>query len=37
HATPLFPNMLAQEVVDEGEGSAQPTEPRPTSYTTEHG
>ncbi|GKB71693.1 ribonuclease H-like domain-containing protein, partial [Tanacetum coccineum] len=30
HVTPLFPNMLAQAVVDEGEGSEQPTEPQPT-------
>ncbi|GKE83571.1 hypothetical protein Tco_1557313 [Tanacetum coccineum] len=27
HVTPLFPNMLAQALVDEGEGSTQPTEP----------
>ncbi|GJS32011.1 hypothetical protein Tco_0530393 [Tanacetum coccineum] len=35
HVTPLFPNMLAQAVVDEGEGSAQPTEPQPTPSPTQ--
>ncbi|GJX96004.1 hypothetical protein Tco_0351802, partial [Tanacetum coccineum] len=35
HVTPLFPNMLAQAVVDEGEGSEQPTEPQPTPSTTQ--
>ncbi|GKE37083.1 hypothetical protein Tco_1460488, partial [Tanacetum coccineum] len=35
HVTPLFPNMLAQAVVDEGEGSEQPTEPQPTPYPTQ--
>ncbi|GJX88305.1 putative ribonuclease H-like domain-containing protein, partial [Tanacetum coccineum] len=33
HVTPLFPNMLAQVVVDEGEGSEQPT-PSPTQPST---
>ncbi|GJT60255.1 putative ribonuclease H-like domain-containing protein [Tanacetum coccineum] len=28
--TPLFPSMLTQAVVNEGEGSEQPTEPQPT-------
>ncbi|GKD04185.1 hypothetical protein Tco_1179159 [Tanacetum coccineum] len=35
HVTPLFPNMLAQAVVDEGEGSEQPTEPQPTPSHTQ--
>ncbi|GJV45736.1 ribonuclease H-like domain-containing protein [Tanacetum coccineum] len=35
HVTPLFPNMLAQAVVDEGEGSTQPTEPQPTPFPTQ--
>ncbi|GKE52715.1 hypothetical protein Tco_1487871 [Tanacetum coccineum] len=35
HVTPLFPNMLAQAVVDGGEGSAQPTEPQPTPSPTQ--
>ncbi|GKB82751.1 hypothetical protein Tco_0949646 [Tanacetum coccineum] len=35
HVTPLFPNMLAQAVVDEGEGSAQPTKPQPTPSPTQ--
>ncbi|GJV72713.1 putative ribonuclease H-like domain-containing protein [Tanacetum coccineum] len=35
HVTPLFPNMLAQAVVDEGEGSEQPTEPQPTPSPTQ--
>ncbi|GKB05503.1 hypothetical protein Tco_0833698 [Tanacetum coccineum] len=35
HVTPLFPNMLAQAVVDEGEGSEQLTEPQPTPSTTQ--
>ncbi|GJU45354.1 putative ribonuclease H-like domain-containing protein [Tanacetum coccineum] len=35
HVTPLFPNMLAQAVVDEGEGSAQPIEPQPTPSPTQ--
>ncbi|GJR94419.1 hypothetical protein Tco_0266593 [Tanacetum coccineum] len=30
HVTPLFPSMLVQVAVEEGEGSAQPTEPQPT-------
>ncbi|GKB42156.1 hypothetical protein Tco_0887098 [Tanacetum coccineum] len=32
---PLFPNMLTQAVVDEGEGSEQPTEPQPTPSFTQ--
>ncbi|GJZ82287.1 hypothetical protein Tco_0647460 [Tanacetum coccineum] len=35
HATHLLPNMLAQAVVDEGEGSEQPTEPQPTPSPTQ--
>ncbi|GJR46925.1 hypothetical protein Tco_1315028, partial [Tanacetum coccineum] len=35
HVTPLFPNMLAQAVVDEGEGLVQPTEPQPTPSPTQ--
>ncbi|GJS57283.1 hypothetical protein Tco_0652067 [Tanacetum coccineum] len=35
HVTTLFPNMLAQAVVDEGEGSEQPTEPQPTPSPTQ--
>ncbi|GJR97840.1 hypothetical protein Tco_0270014 [Tanacetum coccineum] len=35
HVTPLFPNMLAQAVIDEGEGSGQPTEPQPTPSLTQ--
>ncbi|GJY11890.1 retrovirus-related pol polyprotein from transposon TNT 1-94 [Tanacetum coccineum] len=35
HVTPLFPNMLAQVVVDEGEGSAQLTECQPTPSPTQ--
>ncbi|GJT85390.1 hypothetical protein Tco_1067107 [Tanacetum coccineum] len=35
HVTPLFPNMLAQAVVDEGEGSGQPTKPQPTPSPTQ--
>ncbi|GJQ93931.1 hypothetical protein Tco_0005070 [Tanacetum coccineum] len=35
HDTPLFPTMLAQAVVDEGEGSEQPTEPQPTPSPTQ--
>ncbi|GJQ99907.1 ribonuclease H-like domain, gag-pre-integrase domain protein [Tanacetum coccineum] len=35
HVIPLFPNMLAQAVVDEGEGSEQPTEPQPTPSPTQ--
>ncbi|GJT96577.1 hypothetical protein Tco_1092095, partial [Tanacetum coccineum] len=35
HVTPLFPNMLAQAVVDEGEGLGQPTEPQPTPSPTQ--
>ncbi|GJX48244.1 hypothetical protein Tco_0273434 [Tanacetum coccineum] len=35
HVTPLFPNMLAQPVVDEGEGSKQPSEPQPTPSPTQ--
>ncbi|GJR75132.1 hypothetical protein Tco_0087497 [Tanacetum coccineum] len=35
HVTPLFPNMLTQAVVDEGEGSEKPTEPQPTSSPTQ--
>ncbi|GKB16040.1 hypothetical protein Tco_0849963 [Tanacetum coccineum] len=35
HVTPLFPNMLAQAVVDEGEGSGKPTEPQPTPSPTQ--
>ncbi|GJV75399.1 putative ribonuclease H-like domain-containing protein [Tanacetum coccineum] len=35
HVTPLFPNMLAQAVVDESEGSEQPTEPQPTPSPTQ--
>ncbi|GJY57211.1 putative ribonuclease H-like domain-containing protein, partial [Tanacetum coccineum] len=34
HVTPLFPNMLAPAVVDEGEGSKQPTEPQTTPSPT---
>ncbi|GJT29819.1 putative ribonuclease H-like domain-containing protein [Tanacetum coccineum] len=33
--TPLFPNMLTQAVVDEGEVSEQPTEPQPTPSFTQ--
>ncbi|GJT20954.1 hypothetical protein Tco_0890891 [Tanacetum coccineum] len=33
--TPLFPNMLTQVVVDEGEGLEQPTEPQPTPFPTQ--
>ncbi|GKB91534.1 hypothetical protein Tco_0963806 [Tanacetum coccineum] len=33
--TPLFPNMLTQAVVNEGEGSEQPTEPQPTPSPTQ--
>ncbi|GJS72401.1 hypothetical protein Tco_0705242 [Tanacetum coccineum] len=36
HVTPLFPNMLTPTVVDEGEGSEQPTEPQPTPSPTQH-
>ncbi|GJU37257.1 putative ribonuclease H-like domain-containing protein [Tanacetum coccineum] len=35
HVTPLFPNMLAQALVDEGEGLRQPTEPQPTYSLTQ--
>ncbi|GJX92851.1 hypothetical protein Tco_0347437 [Tanacetum coccineum] len=35
HVTPLFPKILAQAVVDEGEGSTQPTEPQPTPFPTQ--
>ncbi|GJY74798.1 ribonuclease H-like domain-containing protein [Tanacetum coccineum] len=35
HVTPLFPNMLAQAVVDEGEGSEQPIEPQLTPSPTQ--
>ncbi|GJS36156.1 hypothetical protein Tco_0534538 [Tanacetum coccineum] len=35
HVIPLFPNMLAQAVVDEGEGLEQPTEPQPTPSLTQ--
>ncbi|GJT68026.1 hypothetical protein Tco_1019506 [Tanacetum coccineum] len=35
HVTPLFSNMLAQAVVDEGEGSTQPTKPQPTPSPTQ--
>ncbi|GKA18538.1 putative ribonuclease H-like domain-containing protein [Tanacetum coccineum] len=35
HVTPLFPNMLAQAVVDEGKGSKQPTEPQPSPSPTQ--
>ncbi|GJT29229.1 hypothetical protein Tco_0909504 [Tanacetum coccineum] len=35
HVTPLFPNMLAQAVVDKGEGSKQPTKPQPTPSPTQ--
>ncbi|GJW24510.1 hypothetical protein Tco_0038321 [Tanacetum coccineum] len=35
HVTPLFPNMLAQAIVDEGEGSEQPTKPQPTPSPTQ--
>ncbi|GJS84231.1 hypothetical protein Tco_0750772 [Tanacetum coccineum] len=35
HVTPLFPNMLAQAVVDEGEGSGQLTKPQPTPSPTQ--
>ncbi|GJZ41581.1 hypothetical protein Tco_0588467 [Tanacetum coccineum] len=35
HVTPLFPNMLTQAVVDEGEGSEQPTKPQPTPSPTQ--
>ncbi|GKE69996.1 hypothetical protein Tco_1528068 [Tanacetum coccineum] len=35
HVTPLFPNLLAQAVVDKGEGSRQPTEPQPTPSPTQ--
>ncbi|GJW17735.1 hypothetical protein Tco_0025171 [Tanacetum coccineum] len=35
HVTPLFPNMLAQAVVDEGEGSEQPNKPQPTPSPTQ--
>ncbi|GJS90528.1 hypothetical protein Tco_0773164 [Tanacetum coccineum] len=35
HVTPLFPKMLAQAVVDTGEGSEQPTEPQPTPSPTQ--
>ncbi|GKD89828.1 hypothetical protein Tco_1365335 [Tanacetum coccineum] len=35
HVIPLFPNMLAQAVVDEGEGLRQPTEPQPTPSPTQ--
>ncbi|GJW53773.1 putative ribonuclease H-like domain-containing protein [Tanacetum coccineum] len=35
HVTPLFPNMLARAVVDEGGGSEQPTEPQPTPSPTQ--
>ncbi|GJV61257.1 hypothetical protein Tco_1467357 [Tanacetum coccineum] len=33
--TPLFPNILTQAVVDEGEGSEQPTKPQPTPSPTQ--
>ncbi|GJS50898.1 reverse transcriptase domain-containing protein [Tanacetum coccineum] len=33
--TPLFSNMLASTEVEEGEGSAQPTEPQPTPSLTQ--
>ncbi|GJU86464.1 hypothetical protein Tco_1294010 [Tanacetum coccineum] len=35
HVTPSFPNMLAQAVVDEGEGLGQPTEPQPSPSPTQ--
>ncbi|GKD21191.1 hypothetical protein Tco_1222894, partial [Tanacetum coccineum] len=35
HVTPLFPNMLAQTLVDEGEGSEQPIKPQPTPSPTQ--
>ncbi|GJQ89524.1 hypothetical protein Tco_0000663 [Tanacetum coccineum] len=35
HVTPLFPNMLAQAVVDEAEGSGQSIEPQPTPSPTQ--
>ncbi|GKF12637.1 hypothetical protein Tco_0050563 [Tanacetum coccineum] len=35
HVTPLFPNILAQAVVDESEGSEQLTEPQPTPSPTQ--
>ncbi|GKA64121.1 hypothetical protein Tco_0763727 [Tanacetum coccineum] len=35
HVTPLFPNILAQAVVDESEGSEQLTEPKPTPSPTQ--
>ncbi|GJY32721.1 hypothetical protein Tco_0417190 [Tanacetum coccineum] len=35
HVTPLFPNMLAQAVLDEGEGLEQPTESQPTPSPTQ--
>ncbi|GJR17936.1 ribonuclease H-like domain, reverse transcriptase, RNA-dependent DNA polymerase [Tanacetum coccineum] len=35
HVTPLFPNMLAQAIVDEGEGSEQPTKPQLTPSPTQ--
>ncbi|GKA34708.1 hypothetical protein Tco_0721137 [Tanacetum coccineum] len=35
--TPLFSNMLASAEVEEGEGSAQPTEPQPTPSPTQLG
>ncbi|GKC75555.1 putative ribonuclease H-like domain-containing protein [Tanacetum coccineum] len=36
HVTPLFPNMLTPTVVDDSEGSEQPTEPQPTPSPTQH-
>ncbi|GJV06523.1 hypothetical protein Tco_1344179 [Tanacetum coccineum] len=35
HVIPLFPNMLAQAVVDDGEGSEQLTKPQPTPFLTQ--
>ncbi|GJR28903.1 hypothetical protein Tco_1105135 [Tanacetum coccineum] len=34
--TPLFPNMMAQVAVEEGEGSGTPTEPQTTPSPTQH-